>query len=111
MRFQSHEEFFDTMPTEVRERLKLIQQEVERCLPDATRCISYQMPAYRRNGVFFYFAGFKRHIGVYPPMNSDAALVAEATKYRGPKGNLLFPHDEPLPVELIGRIAVALAAK
>jgi hypothetical protein len=44
-------------------------------------------------------------------MNNDAALVEESTKYRGPKGNLLFPHDEPLPVELIGRIAVALAAK
>jgi hypothetical protein len=67
------------------------------------------MPAFRLGKFFFYFAAFKTHIGVYPPLKEPLGLVEELTAYRGPKDNLTFPHSEPLPLELIGRIAEALA--
>lgn len=77
-------------------------------VPDATECISYRMPALRHDRVFFYFAAFRKHIGVYPPVD-DPALVVELARYRGPKGNLQFPLDEPVPYDLIARVAQALA--
>lgn len=95
----------------VRERLEAIQQTVERAVPGATRITSYRMPAYRKGKVFFYFGAFKKHIGVYPPVLEPAELVAELLPWRGPKGNLTFPHEQPLPVELIARVATALAAQ
>ncbi len=107
MRFQTHEDYLVTVP-EHRERLDAIRHEVEARVPDARETISYNMPAYRRARIFFYVAAFKRHVGVYPPVD-DPTLVAETTRYRGPKGNLVFPHDEPLPIDLIGRVAQALA--
>lgn len=106
----SHEAWFAAVPQAARERLVQIQAEVERRVPGAARCIAYQMPAFRRGKVFFHFAAFKRHIGVYPPVNHDAALIDATARYRGPKGNLSFPLDEPLPLDLIGRVAEALAA-
>ena len=78
-------------------------------MPDAQRCVSYGMPAFRRRKVFFYVASFKKHIGVYPPVSRPATLVDELAPYRGPKGNLIFRHREPLPIELIRRVAEALA--
>ena len=108
MAFESHDAYFATVPAEVRPRLEGIQARVESLLPQAQRSISYQMPAYRDRRVFFYFAAFKKHIGVYPPVTRDEALIRELAPYRGPKGNLTFPLDQPLPVELIGRVAVAL---
>ena len=51
-----------------------------------------------------YFAGFKNHIGLYPPVRGNAALEKAVAKYAGPKGNLQFPYDEPLPLALITRI-------
>ena len=66
------------------------------------------MPAYRSRRVFFFFAAFKEHIGISPPVRKDAALIREPDPYRGPKGNLSFPLAEPLPLELIGRVAQAL---
>jgi uncharacterized protein YdhG (YjbR/CyaY superfamily) len=110
MPFESHEAYFSTIAPDVRERLERIQAEVERRVPNVQRCISYQMPAFRQGRVFFYFAAFKKHIGVYPPVK-DAALVAETASYRGPKGNLSFPLNEELPIDLIGRVAEALAAE
>ncbi len=86
-----------------------IRQEVETLLPQARPCIGYQMPAFRGNKyIFFYFAAFKKHIGIYPPVTADAELIQSLQPYRGQKGNLSFPLDQPLPLELIGRLVMAL---
>jgi uncharacterized protein YdhG (YjbR/CyaY superfamily) len=38
-------------------------------------------------------------------VSGDAALERAVAPYAGPKGNLRFPLDEPIPFELIERIA------
>jgi uncharacterized protein YdhG (YjbR/CyaY superfamily) len=108
MAFSSHEQYFMSVAPEARPRLEAIQAKVSGLLPQASRCISYSLPAFKGRRVFFYFAAFKKHVGVYPPVTQDAALLEELAPYRGPKGNLSFPLDKPLPIELIGRVAVAL---
>lgn len=109
MAFSSHEDYFKSLSPEVKALMLSIQQKVEILLPEATRCISYQMPAFRaKKRVFFYFAAFKKHIGVYPPVTVDVALIKALQPYRGKKGNLSFPLDQPLPLELIGKVATAL---
>ena len=84
--------------------LKKVQRSIRAAAPNATEVISYNIPAYRQNGMLVYFAGFKHHIGLYPPVRGNAALEQAAAKYAGPKGNLQFPYDEPLPLALITRI-------
>ena len=69
------------------------------------------MPAFRHTRIFLYFAAFKNHIGIYPPVTDNAALISETARFRGPKGNLSFPYSQPLPLELIGRVAKALAVQ
>ncbi|MBO9517570.1 MAG: hypothetical protein J7493_05845 [Porphyrobacter sp.] len=106
---KTHEDYLATCPPDSRTRLKAVLAEAERRVPDAERCIAYQMPALRKGRVFFYVATFKKHLGIYPPVKEPAELVEELTPWRGPKGNLAFPHSEPLPIELIGRVVAALA--
>jgi uncharacterized protein YdhG (YjbR/CyaY superfamily) len=106
--FSSHEDCLASVRPEVRPLLLAIQAKVGELLPEAKRCISYSLPAFKDQRVFFYFAAFKAHIGVYPPLTQDAALIQALQRWRGPKGNLSFPLNEPLPIELIGRVAVAL---
>lgn len=108
MTLPSHEAYFESVAPAVRPLLASVQAEVESLIPTATRCISYNMPAFQDKRVFFYFAAFKKHIGIYPPVTGDAALIAELAPYRGEKGNLSFPLNEPLPLDLIGRVALAL---
>jgi len=108
MPFTSHEEYFKSVRPKSRKLLRAIQAKVETLLPEASRCISYSMPAFKHGRVFFYFAAFKKHIGIYPPVTKDARLIRELAPYRNEKGNLSFPLDQPLPVELIGRVAQTL---
>ena len=111
MSFTTHEEYFAKCSPEARARLLRVQREVERQVPGAVQCIGYNMPAFRQQRIFLYFAGFKNHVGIYPPVTDDEELISETARFRGPKGNLSFPYSEELPLELIGRIAKALAVQ
>ncbi len=110
-RFTSHDDYFGDSPESVRPILQRIQEIVERAVPGATRCISYNLPAFRIGRTFFYFAAFQNHIGIYPPVRKDAALIAELAPFRNEKGNLRFELRDPVPYDLIRRVAVALAAE
>lgn len=106
-----HESIFSAASPEARLRLEAIQAIVEQRVTGAKRCVSYGLAAFRKGKIFFYFGSFKNHIGIYPPLTQPEELVDELKPYRGPKGNLIFPHNAPLPIELIGRVAAALAAQ
>ena len=89
--------------------LQEIRGIVKRTVPAATETISYRMPAFRLGRTFIYFAAFKSHIGIYPPVKGDKALAKALAPYRGPKGNLKFPLDRPMPYGLIARVVAALS--
>jgi uncharacterized protein YdhG (YjbR/CyaY superfamily) len=105
----AHDHYFAGLAPDVVARMEAIQSTVEAAVPGAERCIGYQMPAYRKGRIFFYFGAFKKHIGIYPPVRGAPDLEAELAPYAGPKGNLIFRHDAELPLDLISRVAQALA--
>jgi uncharacterized protein YdhG (YjbR/CyaY superfamily) len=85
--------------------IRRVRSTIIRAVPKgATETISYRMPAYMFHGVVVYFAAFKNHIGLYPPVRGDAKLMADLSPYAGKKGNLKFPLDQPIPCALIARI-------
>lgn len=84
--------------------LRKIRRLVKQTAPDAQEVISYRMPAFKQNGILLYYAAFKQHIGLFPPVSGDARLQKAVAKYAGPKGNLRLPLDEPIPYDLITRI-------
>lgn len=98
--------YIKTFPPEVRVILRAIRAAVRTAAPDADERISYRMPAFFQDGVLIYFAAFKKHIGVFPPVR-DEKLRAAVAKYAGPKGNLQFPLAEAMPYALIARIVRA----
>jgi uncharacterized protein YdhG (YjbR/CyaY superfamily) len=100
------EEYIAGCPADVQEKLQKIRATIRKAAPKATETINYGMPAFKQHGYLVYFAAAKKHIGFYPSV-SDATLRKEAAKYAGPKGNLKFPLDEPIPYALITKIVKA----
>jgi uncharacterized protein YdhG (YjbR/CyaY superfamily) len=99
------DDYIDGFPPKVQVILERIRRIIRKEAPDAEEIISYRMPAFRQNGILVYFAAFKKHIGLFPPVSGDKAIEKAISAYAGPKGNLQFPLDQPIPYELIGRIA------
>jgi uncharacterized protein YdhG (YjbR/CyaY superfamily) len=91
-------------PADVRTILEKVRATIRRAAPDATEKISYQMPAFKMHGILVYFAAWTKHIGLYPPVSGDKHIEKAISRYAGPKGNLQFPMDEPIPFDLIERI-------
>ena len=89
---------------EVQGILQKIRRIVRKAAPEAEEKVSYQMPAFNLNGMLIYFAAFKNHIGIYPPVTGDAKFQKDVAAYRGPKGNFKFPLDSPMPYGLIEKI-------
>jgi len=100
----SVDKYIAAFPPAVRTILRKIRRTIRDAVPDAEEMISYRMPAFKLDGVLVYFAAFKNHIGLFPPVRGDASLVRAVKRYAGPKGNLRFPLDEPIPYDLIRRI-------
>jgi uncharacterized protein YdhG (YjbR/CyaY superfamily) len=84
--------------------LRKVRRTIRAAAPRAEEVISYRIPAYKLHGMIVYFAGFKSHIGLFPPVRGSAALEKAVARYAGPKGNLRFPYKEGLPLALISRI-------
>jgi uncharacterized protein YdhG (YjbR/CyaY superfamily) len=98
------DEYIASFSPDVRAILENIRLTIRNAAPEAQEAISYRIPAFKLKGVLVYFAAFKKHIGLYPPVRGDAKLVKAISPYAGEKGNLQFPLDRPIPYGLIARI-------
>ena len=98
------DEYIAAFSPRVQSILKRIRLTIRQAAPAAKEKISYKMPAFTLDGDLIYFAAFKKHIGIFPPVRGDEKLRKETSRYRGEKGNLKFPLDEPIPYALISRL-------
>ena len=103
-RFKIVDEYFAAFPDSVRNKLAQIRQIVRKEAPDAKEVISYNMPAYKFNGMLLYFAAHKEHIGFYPFPSAINAFKKNLSAYETSKGGIRFPFDKPIPKELIRKI-------
>jgi len=108
--FASVPEYHAALDAKPRKQLQAILDLVRATVPGSTPVISYGIPALKLDRVFFYAAAFKHHIGIFPPVSGDAALIKALKPYANAKGNLRFELNEPIPMALVRRVASALAA-
>ncbi len=98
------DEYIRGFPPAVQDSLQKIRAAIREAAPGAAETISYQMPAFKLNGILVYFAAHKNHIGFYPTSSGIAAFKKEISGYQWSKGAIQFLLDKPLPLELVKRI-------
>jgi uncharacterized protein YdhG (YjbR/CyaY superfamily) len=105
---QTIDDYIAAFPSDVAARLEQLRRTIRAAAPDAVEAISYRIPTFRHDGRYLiYFAGFKKHIGLYPvhPMHPDGSeLAAQLAPYASGKATLKFPLDRPLPLDLVSRV-------
>jgi uncharacterized protein YdhG (YjbR/CyaY superfamily) len=98
----SIDEYIDSCPPEVRKPLQQVRRTIQKAAPGAVEAISYQMPTFKLNGKnLVHFAAWKHHIGFYPTPSATSKFKKALSAYKGAKGSVQFPLDEPMPVDLI----------
>jgi len=84
--------------------LNELRQTIKEVAPEAEETINYQIPTFTLHGNLVHFAAFENHIGFYPTPSGMEAFKQELSAYKGAKGSVQFPIDQPLPLPLIRRI-------
>lgn len=102
--FETIDQYISQYPPEIQDILEKIRGVVKVAAPEATEKISYQMPTFVLHGNIVHFAAYKNHIGLYPAPSGIEAFKQQLSPYKGAKGSIRFPLDEPIPYELIGEI-------
>jgi uncharacterized protein YdhG (YjbR/CyaY superfamily) len=109
--FQTVDEYIARFPEETQNVLMQLRSTIKNAVPKAREKISYQIGAFELDGKnLIYFAGWKKHVSLYPVPAGDEAFNKEIEPYIEGKGTLKFSLDRPLPLELIKRVVKLRAA-
>jgi uncharacterized protein YdhG (YjbR/CyaY superfamily) len=98
---RSIDEYIAAAPKNLQETLQELRRTIKEAAPQAEEVISYQMPAFKLNGILVWFAAYKNHIGFYPKASAIEAFKEKLSAYQTSKGTVQFPLDKPLPLDLI----------
>src|SRR3982074_2168385 len=96
------DEYLAALSNDKRAALEKLRKTIRAAAPEAEECISYQICAYRQNGMVVGF-GAPAHHSPFSLMSSPttAAQKNELKDYDTSKGTIRFQADKPLPAALV----------
>jgi len=109
------DEYIAGFPPDVAARLTRIRVEIVDAVTSASAAapeekMRYGIAAVMLGGRYaLHFAGWKKHIGLYPVPALPEPLESEIAPYRAEKDSVVFPHSKDVPYELIARVAREIA--
>ena len=103
-KFKTVEEYIASFPEDVQELLEACRVAIKEAAPGAEELISYNIAAFKLNGLLVWYAAFKNHIGLYPRPSAINVFEKELTGYKTSKGAIQFPINKKIPLGLIKKI-------
>jgi uncharacterized protein YdhG (YjbR/CyaY superfamily) len=102
------DEYLAALSDDKRAALERLRRTIRVAAPKAEECISYQLPAYRQNGMLVGFGATPKHCAFYLMSASTVETHREELKdYDTSKGTIRFQEDNPLPVALVRKLVMA----
>jgi uncharacterized protein YdhG (YjbR/CyaY superfamily) len=103
-KFKTVEEYLSAFPATTKSILRKMRSTIKEVVPKADEVISYNMPAFKQNGILVWYAAYRQHIGFYPTPAAIKTFAQELRQYKTSKGAIQFPIDKPLPTSLVKKI-------
>jgi len=95
----------DSFPADTQEKLKSLRAFILQSVPELVEAKSYGIPTFKLNGKnFIHYAGYAKHIGLYPGAGPIKEMKDELKSYKHAKGSIQFPLSDELPFDLIQKI-------
>ena len=110
--FATVDDYIASFPPEVQEVLQRVRETIHTAVPDAPEKIRYDIAAVMVDPTHaIHFAGWKKHVGLYPVPPLEGELEQQIAPYRAAKDSANFLYAQPIPYDLIARVAAAIAAR
>ncbi len=106
------DEYLAALSDDKRAALEKLRKTIRAAAPKAEECISYQLPAFRQNGMLVAFGAAANHCAFYLMSSSTVEAHEDELKdYDTSKGTIRFQADKPLPVALVRKLVKARIAE
>jgi uncharacterized protein YdhG (YjbR/CyaY superfamily) len=106
------DEYLAALSDNKRAALEKLRKTIRAAAPKAEECISYQLAAFRLNGMLVAFGATANHCSFYLMSSSTVeAHKAELKDYDTSKGTIRFQADNPLPTSLVRKLVKARIAE
>src|SRR5438552_14300817 len=106
------DEYLAALSDEKRATLEKLRKTIRAVAPKAEECISYQICAFRQNGMLVGFGATANHCAFYLMSSSTVEAHKDELKdYDTSKGTIRFQADKPLPVALVRKLVKARIAE
>lgn len=99
------EEYIASAPSESRPHLRRLHAILESVAPNAEQIIKWGVPFFIEPRFLFSFSAHKAHCNFAPSETALDAFRHELAAYRTTKNYLQMPYSEPVPENLVRRIA------
>ena len=106
------DDYLAALSADKRVALEKLRKTIRAAAPDAEECISYQLPAFRQDGMLVGFGATANHCAFY--LMSSSMVEAHQDELKGydtSKGTIRFQADKPLPVALVRKLVKARIAE
>jgi uncharacterized protein YdhG (YjbR/CyaY superfamily) len=106
------DEYLAALSDDKRAALEKLRKTIKAAAPGAEECISYQLAAFRQNGMLVAFGATANHCAFYLMSSSTVEAHQDDLKdYDTSKGTIRFQADKPLPVALVRKLVKARIAE
>jgi len=106
------DEYLAALSDDQRAALEKLRKTIRAAAPKAEECISYQLPAFRQNGMLVAFGATANHCAFYLMSGTTVETFQdELDGYDTSKGTIRFQADKPLPASLVRKLVKARIAE
>lgn len=112
MKIETVDDYLLTVDEQKRAALEKLRKTIKAAAPKAEECISYQIPAFKHNGMLVGFGATAKHCAFYLMSGTVLAdFAGELEKYDTSKGTIRFTPEKPLPATLVRKLVKARLAE
>jgi len=98
-------EYIEAAPPEAQSHLGQLYRILKSVAPDGTEAIKWGVPVFWERRILFGFAAYKAQISFGPGSAAMKRFSKELAKYKTGKGTMQIPYDQPIPEDLVRKIA------
>jgi len=103
-KFKTVDDYLSVIPSTTEVKLQQLRKAIKTIAPKAEEVISYNMPAFKLNGMLVWYAAYKNHIGFYPMASAIKVFKDDLAGYKTSKGAIQFPIEKAIPATLVKNI-------
>lgn len=99
------DDYINAAPDNAKLKLIEIRSILKRVAPNAKELIKWGVPVFEEKRILFSISAHKSHLNFMPTGPSIQPFINELKNYKTGKDTIQFLYNEPLPKELIEKIA------